>query len=279
MSTKQIAFVAEPIEAAEAQGVRIRRSIGSERLIMLDPFLLLDHLTVPAGEGSESVGFPRHPHRGIETLTIVLSGEVNHRDSLGNDDTISKGAVQWMTAGSGIWHSEMLVGHADGNDSIQLWFNLPAAQKFVAPAYVAKAADQIPQVPVPAGFVRVIAGEYFGVKGAVSGIAVNPLVLHIHLEPGPGVTVPIPSGFLGGVYAARGSFESGTKTVAEAQLGVLGADDAVRLRATDAGPVDIILFAAAPLNEPVMQYRSIVLNTSEQMAEAVDQIAAGTFPV
>lgn len=277
MKPNEIAFVALPIEAAEAEGVRIRRSIGSERLIMLDPFLLLDHLTVPAGEGSESVGFPRHPHRGIETLTIVLRGQVNHRDSIGNDDTISAGDVQWMTAGAGIWHSEMLVGHADGNDSIQLWFNLPASRKFVSAGYLAKSATEIPVVDIPGGSVRVIAGEYAGVIGALEGIAVDPLVLHIQLSPGARVLIPVPAGYSGGAYAARGGFGSGDRILEEAQLGVLGSAGEVEIRALESS-VDVVLFAAKPLNEPVMQYRSVVLNTADQMAEAVDQIAAGTFP-
>src|SRR5579871_3434407 len=152
MPNRSVGIVMDPKEANEAAGVTIRRTIGGERLVLLDPFLLLDHLTVAANEGGvSSVGFPRHPHRGIETLTYVFAGHVHHRDSLGNDSRVGAHGSQWMTAGGGIFHEEMLEIGADGCEAQQIWFNLPAAQKMIRPGYVAAHGADIPTAELEGG--------------------------------------------------------------------------------------------------------------------------------
>lgn len=134
MPTREIAFVVEPLVAHEAEGVTIRRTIGSERLAILDPFMLLDHLTLEAPTDGR-VGFPRHPHRGIETLSYVIDGRVFHKDSIGNEDSVGKDEAQWMTAGKGIWHEEMLEAVEGKVEMLQLWFALPRDRKMIPPSY------------------------------------------------------------------------------------------------------------------------------------------------
>jgi quercetin 2,3-dioxygenase len=192
MKNRQAGFVFAPTPTDEAPGVTIRRAIGGERMAILDPFLLLDHPTVAAS--SDVVGFPRHPHRGIETLSYVLVGEVGHKDSLGNEGTVGAGGAQWMTAGNGIFHEEMLIPGPDGAEFLQLWFSLPRDQKRIAPAYVGAQANEVPEVVVVGATVRVVAGSFQGVEGPFHGIAVQPTVLDVSLEAGQSLDIPTAAG-------------------------------------------------------------------------------------
>jgi redox-sensitive bicupin YhaK (pirin superfamily) len=286
MSTfRPVAFVADPTAAEEAEGVTIRRTVGGERLVLLDPYLLLDHLYAPAGTEPRAVGFPRHPHRGIETLTYVFTGgKVHHRDSLGNDDAIGAGGSQWMTAGGGIFHEEMLeAAPGEEVEALQIWFNLPAAEKMKRPAYQAAKDGDVPEVALPGGAsVRVVSGTVGGATGPFTGIAVRPTYVDVRLPAGASVELPAPAGETAFAYVVRGGVTfgdgAGAKAAAGPQLAVFGTGgDTVRATASGDGEARFVFVSARPLNEPVLQYRSLVLNTVDQVREALKDIENGTF--
>jgi hypothetical protein len=274
MKNRQAGFVFAPTLNDEAPGVTIRRAIGGERMAILDPILLLDHPTVAASSGV--VGFARHPHRGIETLSYVLVGKVGHKDSLGNEETVGAGGAQWMTAGNGIFHEEMLIPGPGGAEFIQLWFNLPRDQKRIPAAYVGYSAADVPSVAVGGATVRVVAGSFQGVVGAFEGIAVRPTVLDISLAAGESLELPTVPGEAAFLYVVRGAISvEGTPATAP-ELMVLTDGDRVTFHATE-GACRGLFVAARPLNEPILQYRSVVMNTVEDIQESVAMIAAGSF--
>lgn len=269
MNQRSVAFVIEPVAAHEAKGVDIRRSVGADRMVYLDPVLLVDHLRLPHTPGVGKMGFPRHPHRGIETFTVVLEGTMHHKDSIGNVSAIGPGGVQWMTAGRGIFHEEMMESHGAGVEVLQLWFNLPAAQKRVPPSYAGASAEDVPRV----GAVRVLAGEFEGAKGAIQGIAVGPNVLDVQLEEGASVTVPVAEGHTAAAYLMHGD---GVVTAQPGLVVFSDHGDEVVLKA-GAGGARWIFLSAPKLNEPVMQYRSFVMSTADDIGETERLIASGDF--
>jgi redox-sensitive bicupin YhaK (pirin superfamily) len=276
---RPVAIIMTPEEENEAPGVTIRRTIGSGKLVLLDPFLLLDHLTVPAeGNVGREVGFPRHPHRGIETLTYVIAGDMHHTDSTGNDDGISTGESQWMTAGGGIFHSEMARVGASGHESLQIWTNLPAAEKMKAPGYRAARNAEIPEIAVDAATVRVVSGTVNGTAGPIQGIAVGLTYLDVHLPAGATVTLPAPPGETTYAYLYRGTATFGAdKRQTEAPNLVIFADGNGVQATAGATEARFMLASARPLREPVLQYRSLVMNTVEEMKQALDDLDQGTF--
>ncbi len=274
MKSRQLAFSFAPTPVNEAKGVTIQRAVGAERMALLDPILLLDHASI--APGSPTVGFPRHPHRGIETLSYVLAGEVGHKDSIGNDGTVGANGSQWMTAGNGIFHEEMLVAEADGAEMIQLWFSLPKALKRVPPAYVGAEPSQIPLVGSESGNVRVVAGSYEGTDGPFQGIAVRPTVLDVELNPGGQMEIPTEPGASTIAYAVRGSLVVDGHTLPAPRLLVFADGDQVEITAgPNAGR--FLFVSAQPLNEPVLQFRSFVMNTPEDIQETLAMIASGEF--
>lgn len=283
MKSRSVGIVMEPKEAAEAEGVLIRRTIGSERLVLLDPFLLLDHLTVPASsDAAQGIGFPRHPHRGIETLTYVLSGRVHHKDSLGNDSSVGAREAQWMTAGGGIFHEEYLEPHEEGCEGLQIWFNLPSAEKMKPAGYLPAFAREIPEVTLEGGATaRVVAGMLKGNTGPLQGIAVHPTYLDVHLPAGATVTLPAPPGETAFAYLYRGQAAfgegDGLKEVSAARLAIFCDGDGVCASASSGEEARFIFVTARPLHEPVLQYRSLVMNTVEEMKQALDDLEHGTF--
>lgn len=283
MSGRSVGIVMEPKEAAEAEGVLIRRTIGSERLVLLDPFLLLDHLTVPASsEASQGIGFPRHPHRGIETLTYVLSGRVHHKDSLGNDSGVGTHGSQWMTAGRGIFHEEYLEPGEEGCEALQIWFSLPAAEKMKPAGYRPVQSGDIPEIPLEGGaVVRVVAGQFGETVGALQGVAVAPTYLDVSLPAGATVTLPASSGETAFAYLYRGQASFGTgqgrKDAAAARLVIFCDGDGAEITASAHKAARFIFVSARPLHEPVLQYRSLVMNTVEEMRQALDDLENGTF--
>lgn len=206
---------------------------------------------------------------------MVYAGQVNHKDSLGNDDTIGAGDVQWMTAGDGIWHEEMLVGHADGNNSVQLWFNMPAAEKADAPSYRAYGAPEIPVVTFDGGSLRVIAGDYLGTAGAIGGIRVAPSVYDIDLKAGGSIAFPIAVTETAMLYVVTGSVEIDGTEIKESHLAVLNENSAFSVRSSEGAKV--LYVDAMPLREQVTQYRSFVMNTPAQIGETLAKIADGSF--
>lgn len=264
----------EPKISDEAMGVDIRRSVGNDTLVLLDPLLLVDHLRL--APGAETVGFPKHPHRGIETYTYVLRGAMRHRDSLGNEDEVRGNSAQWMKAGNGIFHEEMLVGGDEGTEALQLWFNMPFDRKGEDPDYASVVADEIPEVTLGWGRVRVVSGEKFGVRGLLGSVGVNPICLDVQLGAGQSVEILVAYRDTTVVYVFGGEVEIGGETIVGPRLVVLGSGDFVLARA-GGDEVRFFVVSAAALNQPVMQYRSLVMTTVDEMGEAVRDLSEGRF--
>ncbi|MFZ4508576.1 MAG: pirin family protein [Fimbriimonas sp.] len=271
---RKIAFSFAPLVADEAQGVIIRRAIGGDRMMLLDPFLLLDHVTIDPAHGSGEIGFPRHPHRGIETLSYVISGKVSHRDSLGNSGQVGAGGTQWMTAGNGIFHEEMLAPEEGAGEFLQLWTNLPAASKRIPAGYVG--AESVPVVSEGDATVRVIAGEFGGVAGAFSDIAVSPTILDIELDIFGRVTLSGLGGKSAFAYVLKGAVRSEGEAVEGPTLAVFTDGESLVLKAGEDG-ARLFFGAALPLGEPILQYRSLVMNTTDDIAETLAMIASDDF--
>ena len=273
---RQVVQVVTPRRVLEGAGVRLRRSFPAPALDYLDPFLLLDDFS---SDNPDDVlaGFPMHPHRGIETVTYILAGSVNHRDSLGNAGTIGAGDVQWMTAGGGILHEEMprpIEGRMAG---FQLWVNLPAALKMSDPLYQEIPADRIPLVKTPEGAaIRVVAGDVLGVRGPVTEIAAQPLYLDVGLPPGTDMRHPIAEGHTACAYLFEGSATFGAVQVLAPALVILGPGRGFGLRSGDAG-ARYLLLAGRPLGEPIARYGPFVMNTAEEIEQALDDLRRGTF--
>ena len=283
-----VSEIATSRATSEGAGVRLRRAFGDVDP-RLDPFLLLDHFGSDRPE-DYLAGFPWHPHRGMETITYMVDGRVDHADSLGNRGEIGPGAVQWMTAGSGIVHQEMPRRSAR-LEGFQLWSNLPADHKMMAPRYQEIDAADLPVVTLGDGVeARVVCGEAGGAAGAagpVTEIVTEPLYLDVSLEPGATLTHDLPATHNAFAYLYRGSgtfgpgggqeasatqlviFEGGT--AARAQAG-----DAVRAQAGDAG-ARVLLVAGKPIGEPVAWGGPIVMNTDEELRQAFRDYREGNF--
>lgn len=259
---------------SEGAGVRLARSIGGPALANLDPFLLLDdiHSSDPADYAR---GFPTHPHRGFETVTIMIDGVMEHEDSLGNRGLLTGGGLQWMTAGKGIVHSEMPRSRGPFW-GLQLWVNLPARQKLTAPRYQDIAPGRVPEVGRTAR-TRLLAGSLEGERGPVDGVTVDPICLDVTLG-GTAFEFPLPPGHTAFVYVLAGSARIGPdKTPASARsLAVLGPGHLARIAAgEDASRV--LLVAAAPLREPIARRGPFVMNTDAELDQAVRDYQAGTL--
>ncbi|KGM33648.1 hypothetical protein P409_14650 [Inquilinus limosus MP06] len=262
--------------ASDGAGVKLTRVIGQPGLPDLDPFLMLDEFR--SDEAADYLaGFPDHPHRGFETVTYMLAGRMRHGDNKGNVGLLGPGSVQWMTAGRGIVHSEMPEQENGLMWGFQLWVNLPAAEKMVAPRYQDIPADAVPEVTAaPGARIHVIAGRFGTTLGAVEGGTTQPVYLDIELEAGAVVDVPLPDGHAGFAYVYQGAAEVGGETLERGTLGVLGAGDGVRATAK-AGPARLLIVAGKPLREPVAKYGPFVMSTEAQIAEAIEDFRAGRF--
>jgi hypothetical protein len=279
-SSRGVVRVITPEPVLEGAGVRLRRSIGSRALDHLDPFLLLDHFE-SADPRDYQAGFPYHPHRGIETVTIVRRGEVQHGDSLGHRGTIGAGDIQWMTSGSGILHEEMPRVRPEGIAGLQLWLNLPAREKMSRPRYRDLAGAQLPEVETEAGArIRAIAGEASGGRlvGPVDGLAVAPKFVDVTLPPGAASREAVPRGHTAFAYVDRGEVRFGASpTVVRAPaLVIFGEGDVVRATAGDGGG-RFLLAAARPLHEPIARYGPFVMNTRAEIEQALRDLQSGRF--
>jgi len=273
----------------EGAGVRLRRSIATATLDYLDPFLLLDNFESDDPD-DYLAGFPWHPHRGIETVTYMLAGEVDHRDSIGNAGMIGAGDVQWMTAGGGIMHEEMPRPGADGRmGGFQLWVNLPAELKMTRPRYQDLGAAEIPEVRRADGTViRVVAGEVDGVTGAVTEIYAEPEYLDVSLPAGVSFSQPVPPGHSAFAYAFEGEGQFGVgcelgyrgdldgELLVAPRMAVFGDGDEVRVEAGDR-PVRFLLVSGKPLGEPIARYGPFVMNTREELQLALRDLQSDTF--
>jgi redox-sensitive bicupin YhaK (pirin superfamily) len=269
---------------SDGDGVKLTRVLTQPLQRRLDPFLMLDAFGSDAA--SDYVGgFPDHPHRGFETVTIMLEGRMRHRDSVGNIGLLEPGSVQWMTAGRGIVHSEMPEQQEGRMAGFQLWVNLASNDKMTAPQYRDIAPADVPVVGRPDGVtVRVIAGESGGVAGAVTRPTTEPIVLDLLLPPGTAFDAALPAGHNAFAFVYAGAAEIGadppTRVDAERMAILDNAADTggVRLRAADAGvPTRVLLVAGRPLGEPIAQYGPFVMNTTEQLQQAFADFQRGAL--
>jgi redox-sensitive bicupin YhaK (pirin superfamily) len=271
---REVANLVDAQPTVEGAGVRLRRALGSRALPLLDPFLLLDE--IHSDDPDDYLpGFPTHPHRGFETVTYVLDGAMEHRDSMGNHGHLGPGSVQWMTAGHGIVHSEMPQQEKGRMWGFQLWVNLPAAQKMIRPRYQDIAPGRVVEAMVDDAAVRLVAGEVDGRRGPVEGIVTAPEMLDVTLPPRGSISRALPATHNAFVYVVEGSVEvGGARTaVAAGQLAVLGPGDLLALRSGAGGRM--LCLAGRPIGEPVARYGPFVMNTDDEIRQAVDDYRAG----
>ena len=275
--SRKVEKLIEPELVTEGAGVKLKRSIGTRTLSYVDPFLLLDHFASEDPRDYQA-GFPLHPHRGIETVTYLLRGEVRHKDTLGNSGKIEAGDLQWMTAGRGILHEEMPQAHPDGIDGFQLWVNLPAKLKMTPPRYQDVRSGQIPEIKKDNGVkIRVITGTVDGVSGPVAGIAANPIYLDVSIPAGASFTQPIERGHAAFVYVFEGEGQFGDGTViSKLRLAVLGDGDHLKV-ATAKTPARFLLVSGKPLGEPIARYGPFVMNTEQEIRQTLRDLQEGTF--
>jgi len=279
---RTVARIVLPVLVTEGAGVRLRRTIASGELDYLDPFLLLDDFR------SDSVddfiaGFPMHPHRGIETVTYMLDGAVKHRDSLGNSGVIGPGDVQWMTAGGGIMHEEMPGAHGGRVGGFQLWVNLPARLKMTRPRYQEVPAASIPDIHSPTGTrIRLITGQTDGVRGPVTDIAADPIYMDVSIPPQQSFVQPIMPGHTAFAYVFEGEGTFGVDAsgrgtaVDQTALLVLADGDHLTVH-TGKHHTRFLLVSGKPLGEPIARYGPFVMNTREEIQQALKDLREGTF--
>jgi redox-sensitive bicupin YhaK (pirin superfamily) len=280
MTTRNLSHIIQSVSTSDGGGVKLRRSLGSQRGAHVDPFLMLDEFHSDNPD-DYIAGFPSHPHRGFETVTYMLDGHMRHEDHMGNRGDLGPGDVQWMTAARGVIHSEMPQQTEGRMRGFQLWLNLPSKEKMKAAHYRDIPAARIPVIKLPlGGEVRVIAGTFAldgktvdgPVNGADAKLTTDPSFLDVRLPAGAPFTAPTPSGYNAFLYAYEGSAEIGEAGAAKAlphrAAGVLSDGDRVRARAGEHG-VRFLLLAAKPLREPVVQYGPFVMNTREEIEQAL----------
>ncbi len=255
--------------------MRLRRAIGGAAVPMVDPFLLLDDFKSD-DPADYAAGFPTHPHRGVETVTYMIEGAMEHRDSVGNRGRLGPGAAQWMTAGRGILHSEMPEQERGLMWGLQLWVNLPAAHKMVRPRYQDIAPAAIPEIAREKARVRLVAGTAWGAEGPVRGIDVGPTMLDVAIERGGTLDVAIGAEDSAFVYVLDGALRVGPdrREVRERELAVLGAGEVCRL-ACDATVGRAMVVAARAIGEPVARRGPFVMNTEEELGRAYEDHRTG----
>jgi hypothetical protein len=298
MSIRPIRAVTRSQPTIEGAGVKLRRAFGFGKTEDFDPFLLLDDFRNEHPE-DYLAGFPWHPHRGIETITYVLSGSVQHGDSLGNTGSLGSGDVQWMTAGSGILHQEMPKGDERGRmHGFQLWANLPRSLKMTDPRYQDIAAKDIPEITDDDGTkVRVICGEFWGQKGPVVGVAADPRYVDVWVPPRTKKRLAVESSrnAFAYVFEGSGSFRDASQpqavatewvtedgagvddgTVENRSLVLFDSGDEIVVQAGEQG-IRFLLVSGRPIAEPVAWHGPIVMNTEQELHQAYAELRAGTF--
>lgn len=271
---REVANLVDAQPTLEGAGVRLRRALGSQALPMLDPFLLLDEIH---SENPDDYlrGFPTHPHRGFETVTYVLDGAMDHRDSLGNHGHLGPGSVQWMTAGHGIVHAEMPQQEKGRMWGFQLWVNLPAASKLMPPRYQDIDPSRVVETTADDARVRLVAGELGGRRGPVEGIVTAPQMLDVTLGARGRLSHALPAGHNAFVYVVEGSAQiGGARTqVSAGQLAVLGSGDLLSVRSQRGGRM--LCLAARPIGEPVARYGPFVMNSDAEIRQAIEDYRSG----
>jgi redox-sensitive bicupin YhaK (pirin superfamily) len=278
MTTATVSRLIRAQRAVEGDGFVVRRPFPTPSLSYIDPFLLFDHMGPVEHAPGAGVGTPWHPHRGFETVTYLLDGDMEHRDSMGNHGALRTGDTQWMTAGSGVLHKEgpsqaaqRLGGRTHG---LQLWVNLPAAHKMMPPAYQDLRAEANARAELPGAVVRVIAGELFGLTGPGS-THTSISYAHVTLDAGGSVTTALPADHVVLAYPMTGSFRIGDTQVDEGIMAVVEGDEVTVTGM--AASSEIILLTGRPIGEPVARYGPFVMNTEQEIRQAFHDFETGVF--
>ena len=271
---RQIKKILNRRQTLEGAGVRLKRVLGNDDDSTLDPFLLLDHF------GSDNPkdyikGFPWHPHRGMETVTYMWTGEVEHGDSMGNKGVIKSGDIQWMTAGSGVIHQEMPQKYDGMMQGFQLWVNLPSKKKMIAPKYRGIEKQQIPEFQNDDSKIKVIAGKVDGTEGPVRDLAINIEYFDVELGTGKTFAHATPKNYTVFTYVVDGAIEIGSKKVLQGQCAVFSEGDLVKVFSNCGAR--FLFVSGEPLNEPVAWRGPIVMNTEEELDKAFEELDSGTF--
>ena len=292
MSIRAVKRISQSTPTREGAGVHLRRAFGFGKTTEFDPFLLLDDFRNDNPD-EYLAGFPWHPHRGIETITYVLAGTVDHGDSLGNRGSLGAGDIQWMTAGSGILHQEMPKGDQQGRmHGFQLWANLPSSLKMTKPRYQDVPGKDVPEVTEDDGtMVRVVCGEFWGKKGPIEGVAADPRYLDISVPPRTRRVIPVESSrhAFAYVFAGSGTFrdasapqavrnelKDGEYDLGNRSLVLFDSGDEIVVDSGDEG-IRFLLVSGQPIEEPVAWYGPIVMNTQAELREAMRELQLGTF--
>jgi quercetin 2,3-dioxygenase len=277
MTTRRLERVIPSIPASDGAGVKLRRSLGSSQLARHDPFLMLDEFFSDDPD-DYLAGFPSHPHRGFETVTYMLDGHMQHKDDHGNTGDLGPGDVQWMSAARGIIHSEMPQQSEGRMRGFQLWLNLPAKEKMKPAAYRDIGASEIPSVKSSGAETRVIAGTLGTTVGPIHGGSTDPYYFDVHLEAGAVFEGALPAGHNAFLYVYEGDALVGAekKPLANRAAGLLSDGENVRIEADSKG-ARVLLLAGKPLREPVVQYGPFVMNTRQEIEQAIADYQAGTL--
>lgn len=274
---RPVSSVVRAQPASDGAGVRLHRSLGTPKLPMVDPFLMLDEFRSD-NPGDYIAGFPSHPHRGFETVTIMLAGSMQHKDSVGNTGNLGPGSVQWMTAGRGIIHSEMPRQEDGLMWGFQLWVNLRAQDKMTPPRYQDIGAEEIPTVQLGDGLeVRVMAGEVGGARGPIEPGYTDPVLLDVRLAPSKRLVHPLPRGHNAFLYIYEGQVRltGHDAAVGRGHAVVLGEGDHLEVEALDGDEARFLVVAGRPIQEPVARYGPFVMNSAEEIQQAFADYQAG----
>lgn len=281
MTTRTVTQIIHARPQLEGEGMIVTRPFPTPRIDQLDPFLLLDRMGPRQHGPGEAKGAPDHPHRGFETVTYILEGAFEHKDSQGNHGRLSPGDVQWMTAGSGVIHSEMPVEEIRRNGGrlhgFQLWVNLPRRDKMMKPRYQELRAAEIPSATSPDGRiqVKVIAGESLGTRATID--TRTPIMyLHVRLSAGARFTQPVPAGYTAFAFVIGGEAKIDEGRVRENDMAVFGSDGDEVVIENENG-AELLLIAGLPLNEPMARYGPFVMNSEAEIMQAIDDYQNGTF--
>jgi quercetin 2,3-dioxygenase len=277
---RTIEEVIQAQSASDGDGVKLKRVFGGPNLARFDPFLMLDEFG--SDEPSDYIGgFPPHPHRGFETITYMLNGNMEHRDHMNNIGKLGPGDVQWMKAGSGVVHSEMPQQEEGLMRGFQLWLNLPAAEKMTPATYNDLKADVIPRYDLPDAEIKAIAGELAvngePIKGAVTGLSTDPSYLDITFKKASKLAIDVPAGYNAMVYIYEGEASIGDQDFLLRKTNLVRLSKEGELVINGAGETKVLVITGKPINEPIVQHGPFVMNSVEEIQTAVRQYSDGTF--
>jgi redox-sensitive bicupin YhaK (pirin superfamily) len=279
-NSRQIEHLYAGVDTQDGAGVKLTRVLTQKLQERLDPYLMLDNFK-SHNPDDYVAGFPNHPHRGFETITYMITGRMRHRDSAGNEGLLQNGGVQWMTAASGVIHSELPEQENGAMEGFQLWLNLPAKDKMNDPWYKDFQSDDLPKYSTEDGVdVTVIAGQSYGIEGAVTRDITEPSYLDIYLPAGTSFSQAIPADHNAFVFVYRGTIEIAGETVPTKTMAILenNADtDGVTITADSSEDTKVILITGRPLGEPIVQYGPFVMNNQQEIMQAVTDFQSGKF--